>query len=218
MSKIPFVVEHNFGKYAALKKAFYLTALEKLEGDYLEFGVFTGSSFVMALRTRHALLSISDTPTSFYGFDSFSGFGKVTAEDEHPFYKDDTFKVSVDKVTANIKSRAKGAPVHIIPGFFEESLAQNPAGKLGIRKIRVCLIDCDLKVPARVCLDYIGPLLQEGAVLILDDYFSYRGRADLGVAGAFAEFQKANPQMEWRHLVNYGYGGAVFIVSKLGRA
>ena len=46
------MVEHNLGKYHALKKAFYLTALENLHEDYLEFGVFTGGSFVFATKAH----------------------------------------------------------------------------------------------------------------------------------------------------------------------
>ena len=34
-------VIHNIEKYYILKKVHYLAAIEELEGDYLEFGVFT---------------------------------------------------------------------------------------------------------------------------------------------------------------------------------
>jgi len=36
-------VVHNIGKYFARKKAFYL--LEEIDGDYYEFGAYTGSNF-----------------------------------------------------------------------------------------------------------------------------------------------------------------------------
>src|ERR1035438_4633356 len=97
-SKIPSMVEHNWQKYGALKKAFHLTAMEHLEGDYLEFGVFTGSSFVFAMRIHRQLKFVADLPTKFYGFDSFSGFGKVTEGDRHPLYLDSIFKVDEKKV------------------------------------------------------------------------------------------------------------------------
>ena len=41
---------HNLEKYYILKKVHYLSAIENVEGDYLEFGVFTGSSFCHAIR------------------------------------------------------------------------------------------------------------------------------------------------------------------------
>jgi hypothetical protein len=33
-----------------LNKIFYYAAVEGIEGDYLEFGVYTGSSFVCAMK------------------------------------------------------------------------------------------------------------------------------------------------------------------------
>ena len=50
MSYIPPIVEHNYAKYQAIKKALYQTALEHTKGNYLEFGVFTGSSFNFAMK------------------------------------------------------------------------------------------------------------------------------------------------------------------------
>jgi hypothetical protein len=35
---------HNLRKYHALKKVHYLAAIEGIEGDYLEFGVFRGGT------------------------------------------------------------------------------------------------------------------------------------------------------------------------------
>jgi O-methyltransferase len=101
-SRVPAMVEHNLGKYLALKKALYLTSLERLEGDYLEFGVFTGSSFVFTIKSNRQMRAISDTKTRFFGFDSFSGFGTVSATDQHPFYQDNTFSVDAQKVISII--------------------------------------------------------------------------------------------------------------------
>ena len=72
-SIIPPVVSHNLAKYEALKKAMYQTALEHTTGDYLEFGVFTGSSFNYAMQINRKLKYLGDMQTSFYGFDSFKG-------------------------------------------------------------------------------------------------------------------------------------------------
>src|SRR3989338_2861789 len=118
MTKIPAVVEHNVEKYWAIKKAFFITALEHLEGDYLEFGVFTGGSFVCALRAHRSLRFLGEIETKFYGFDSFSGFGKVSEDDKHPFYQNSTFSVNEEKVVKNIKKRAGDLPVQIVSGYF----------------------------------------------------------------------------------------------------
>lgn len=217
-SRVPAMVEHNLGKYLALKKALYLTSLERMEGDYLEFGVFTGSSFVFAVKANRQLRAISDTKTRFFGFDSFSGFGAVSSADEHPFYQDNTFSVDAQKVIGNIRRQTKEAEITIIPGFFEDTLTKKSACDYGINLARVIFIDCDLLGPALLALEFAQPLLQKGTVLLMDDFYSYRGDPELGVQGAFAEFNRRHPQYVWRRVYDYGFGGIAMIAGKAGDA
>jgi hypothetical protein len=215
VSKIPFVLEHNLGKYFALRKAFYLTALEELEGDYYEFGVFTGSSLVCAIRTYNGLKYLNDANTTFYGFDSFSGFGEVSKEDRHGFYQNNIFSVDEKKVMDFIRKRAKKNNYKIIKGYFEKTLKGKTCKSLSKNKIRIAFIDCDMKEPARLALDFIKPGLQEGTILIMDDFLSYKGSEEKGVAGAFFGFCKQNKSISFRKAFDYGYGGVGYIVSKI---
>jgi len=209
------MVQHNWEKYTALKKAFYLTALEQLEGDYLEFGVFTGSSFVSALRVNKKLKFLGKIQTKFFGFDSFIGFGQVAETDRHPFYLDNIFKVNEKKVINNILKHSQGQEVKIIPGYFEQTLQNKTASGLGVKKARIVFIDCDLKEPAALALNFVQPILQQGAILIMDDFFSYKGDAQKGVAGAYNEFCQKYPNISWRKLYDYGYGGVAYIISDI---
>ena len=43
IARINPAIVHNIEKYMAIKKVHYLSAIEDIEGDYIEFGVFTGS-------------------------------------------------------------------------------------------------------------------------------------------------------------------------------
>ena len=53
----------------------YITAHDKTFGSYLEFGVFTGSSFNFAMKINKRLDSLlEDSKCDFYGFDSFDGW------------------------------------------------------------------------------------------------------------------------------------------------
>lgn len=217
-TRTPPVFEHNVGKYLAIKKAFYLTALEQLGGDYLEFGVFTGSSFVMALRAHKQTQYLTDKKTSFWGFDSFAGFGDVDTKDKHPFYFDGMFSVDAQKVVKNITKHNKSENVKIIEGFFEEVLKNKSPHDLGIGKSRIVFIDCDLKKPAESVFQFIASSVQQGTILILDDYFSYRGDLNKGIAGAYEDFKKAYPSIAWRKLYDYGYGGSAFICCSCNQA
>lgn len=215
VAKIPVILQHNLAKYKLLKKAFYLTAMENLEGDYYEFGVFTGSSFVAAMRFHRSMSSLGKINTVFFGFDSFKGFGKVTRDDEHGFYQNDTFKINKKKVLRWIHKRAKGCPYRIIEGYFDKTLKNKTCKSLTKRKIRIAFIDCDMNEPANLSLEFIKPGLQEGTILILDDFFSYRGNEKLGVAGAFNQFCKRNRQFRFRKLDNYGLNGVAYILSEI---
>lgn len=212
---IPIVLEHNLAKYDAVKKSFYLTALENLEGDYLEFGVFTGSSFACAMRSYRKFKKISDVNTKFFGFDSFTGFGKVTDEDRHWFYLNDTFTINKKKVLRFIKKKAKKVQYKIIEGLFDQTLKKKTCKDLKVKKVRIAFIDCDMQVPAKLALDFIKPGLQEGTIIIMDDFFSYKGSKDKGVAGAFYKFCEENKNFEFRHIFDYGCGGVAFIINRI---
>ena len=66
-------LENTISKYSALKKAFFITAHDDTLGDYLEFGVFTGSSFNFAIKMNRKIDKIFNKKTDcqFVGFDSF---------------------------------------------------------------------------------------------------------------------------------------------------
>lgn len=213
VSRIPCVIEHNLQKYFAIKKAFYLTAMEQLEGDYLEFGTFTGSSFVFATQIHRQLQALSKKPTRFYAFDSFSGFGAKETADEHPFYRDDIFKVDEKRVIDNIKRNSGKCEIRIVKGFYADSIQGKRPSEFGVEKSRVVFIDCDLKGSAQTALEFVGPTLQQGTILVVDDFYSYKGSSTLGVCGALEEFNSKNSHIQWRKVCDYGYGGVVLICS-----
>lgn len=209
-------VMHNIEKYYTLKKVHYLSAIEDVEGDYLEFGVFTGSSFCHSLRCCHKLarLNARVLNTRFFGFDSFSGFGALAESDKHPFYTDENFVTSLTKVDRRIGRVARGITYRLVPGFFSESLGPGPS-HYGIEKSRIVFIDSDTYSSANEALTFCLPTVQEGTFLVLDDFYSYRGSEKRGVARAFAEFVEQG-RLKVRHVFTYGMGGAVYVVA--GRA
>lgn len=213
---LPPAASHNLSKYHALKKVHYLSAIEDMEGDYLEFGVFTGSSFCHSIRCFKHLrrLSSNIAITRFYGFDSFAGFGTLNKKDRHPFYVDQNFATSLEKVQRRVKKTAGDVPTRLIPGFFEESLKEG-AEAMGIKKARIIFIDSDTHTSAKTALAFCAPVIQTGTFIVLDDYFSYRGREDRGVQLAFKEFVERSGTKA-RRVFEYGMGGVVFVVSEAG--
>lgn len=112
-------LENSISKYTAIKKAFFITAHDETLGDYLEFGVFTGSSFNFALKinTKIDKLFNKKTNCSFFGFDSFEGFGEIKKTDLNPSFQSKFFLINKEKVFKNIKKNAKKEKYYLIEGY-----------------------------------------------------------------------------------------------------
>jgi len=208
-------VIHNIEKYYTLKKVHYLSAIENVQGDYLEFGVFTGSSFCHSIRCCRRMAGLNSTllSTRFFGFDSFSGFGKLEEDDKHPFYTDENFATSLAQVERRVGKVAGSIGYKLVPGFFSDSLKHGPA-HFGVAKSRIIFIDSDTYSSASEALTFCMQTIQEGTFIVLDDYFSYRGSEERGVARAFAEFTK-QMQIKVRRVFVYGMGGVVYVVARM---
>lgn len=158
---IPSFLVHNSSKYMAIKKIFTNLNIDRIEGDCVEFGIFTGSSFKHAIRTENKINK--HNKTKFFGLDSFEGF----PENDHPFFQDINFVTDYSKVK-KIENKFKNK-VFIIKGYFKESLKTNQELK-ELNKIKFAHIDCDLYISAVEPLDYLIPRLANGAYLMIDDF------------------------------------------------
>ena len=203
ISNISPFLENTISKYLAIKKALYITAHEQINGNYLEFGVFTGSSFNYAIKVNKKIEKIfGETNCEYIGFDSFKGFGEVKDEDIHPGFTDQFFSVNERKVINNINKIARGVNFRLIKGFYQNTIKNRTTEDLEIfNKSRVIMIDCDLK-----------PSLQEGSIILFDDFLDYKGSMEKGECGAFEDFKKKYPDILFRRAFDYGYRGRAFII------
>ena len=98
----------------------------------------------------------------------------------------------------------------MIDGFFESTLIAKPKSQYA----RIIFIDSDTYSSSILALNYIKPTIQVGTIIILDDYFSYKGMETRGVYGAFKNFSKKNDLIT-RSIFTYGMGGVVKIFVKV---
>ena len=215
-SRISPYLENTISKYLAIKKALYITAHDGTLGNYLEFGVFTGSSFNYAIKANKQIEKIfGNTNCEFIGFDSFKGFGNISAEDENPSFQNKTFYVNEEKVLKNIEKMAKGQKFRLIKGYYQDTIKNKTTKDLKIGNCRVAMIDCDLKESTNLALEFLKPSIQKGTIILFDDYLYYKGSIIKGECGAFMEFQKKNPQIKFRRSFDYGYCGRAFIAYQI---
>lgn len=186
-------------------------------GDYLEFGVFTGSSFNFAMKINKKMEKIfkRKIDTQFIGFDSFDGFGEIKPHDENPSFKNSFFKVNKKKIIRNIEKNSKKQNFKLIEGFYQQTLKNKYTNDYGINKSRIIMIDCDLKESTTLALNFAKPSLQEGTIIIFDDFNFYKGNRNKGEFGAFEDFKNQNPNIIFRRVFDYGYSGRAFIISSV---
>ena len=210
-------LENTLSKYTAIKKAMFMNYHDDTPGDYLEFGVFTGSSFNFAMKINLKMEKIfkKKIDTNFIGFDSFDGFGEIKPIDENPSFQNNLFKVDKKKVIRNIERNSKKQKFKLIEGFYQKTLKDKNTNDYDIKKSRIVMIDCDLKESTILALNFARPSFQEGTIIIFDDFNFYKGNSNKGEYGAFEEFKSKNPNIKFRKIFDYGYSGRAFIIANL---
>lgn len=184
----------------------------QIPGDYLEFGVYDGSGFARAYHylcaqwksyLSHARQYEHDWDESFFArmrffaFDSFEGLPGSTRRDTPVhFAKRGTYAASQENFVSNIQKKGVDiSKVVVIPGWFEVTLTEETKREYNLRQASVIFIDCDLYESTVSVLDFVTTLIQDGTVIIFDDFFRYKGHPDKGIRKAFKEWLARNPSI-----------------------
>lgn len=197
-------------------RIWHYLSINKIPGDYLEFGVFEGKSFKLSMRSAARFYAKgSGTAPRFFAFDSFSGLPEPDADKDHaPVVAKGYFSSGMKTFENNIRAAAQGWDTQIVPGFYETSLTPEVVTKHNLSKAAFVNIDCDIYPSTLQALRFVTPFLQNGTVLFFDDWFYSGGNMEMGEARACMEWLKENPDLT---LVDFGMGaigGKVFIVNR----
>lgn len=202
-----------------LSAAFDFAKASKLKGDYLEFGVFEGNTFVLAYHT--ARRNGAEKNMRFFAFDSFEGLPEINGADKgggEPF-KQGTYACNPEEFSRIIrKNGVDMGRVKLVPGWFDKVLSRHTREELGIRHAAIIWVDCDLYASTVPVLDFVTDFLQDGTILIFDDWFSFRGNPDMGEQRAFREWLARNPSIKASEFHRIpGWFGNSFIIHKKAR-
>ena len=189
------VIQHNLFKYRdfeeILDKVLLFTQFSKIDGDYLEFGVWEGASFCAS----YYLAEKYNLNMGFYAFDSFEGLPEIKGLDSSgKQFEKGMFDCDIEKFRKNLeKKKVDLNRVGIIKGWYNKILNQELKNRLKIKKAAVIYIDCDLYESAKDVLNFITDYIQDGTVLIFDDWFCFKGNPERGEQKAFSEWLDKNP-------------------------
>ncbi|MCG2718374.1 MAG: methyltransferase, partial [Nanoarchaeota archaeon] len=73
---------------------------------------------------------------------------------------------------------------------------------------------CDLYESTVLVLDFITEYIQDGTIIIFDDWFSFRGNPNRGEQKAFKEWLKKNPSIKTTEFYRFGWHGNSFITHR----
>jgi predicted O-methyltransferase YrrM len=186
-------------------------------GDYLEFGVHLGSS----LSCMYEVLQEAGLGNvRLYGFDSFDGLPMDADSDDTAAYglwEPGSMGIPIELTTANLTQKGVDLDrVTLVKGWFDDTLVQGAAERLGIRKASVIMVDSDLYSSAKTALAFCEPLIKDHAVLVFDEWCpDTLGADNAGEARAFDEFLAEHPGFSTTELEGYKPGESkVFLVSR----
>lgn len=200
----------------------------QVAGDYLEFGVYQGDSLA---KMYHSLLFQWETYKNhaaqfnhkydssywqdirFIAFDSFAGLPATQSKDtpEH-FSRAGIYSMPLERFWKNIKDKGvEASKVITVPGWFDDTLATDVAKKHEIYKASIVFVDCDLYESAVPIFRFISDLIQDGTVIIIDDFFRYKGHPKKGIRRAFSEWLEKSPHIAVSELTRCWANRVVFV-------
>jgi O-methyltransferase len=194
-----------------LDMAFAFVRWGRLTGDYLEFGVYDGWSMTAAyhLAEKHGLSHMR-----FLGFDSFEGLPAMIDIDKFPFQQFDRGELRCDQATVERNLRRNGVDmsrVSLTKGWYSDTLNAPTRERLALTQAAVVWIDCDLYSSTVQVLNFVAPVLQEGTVLVMDDWFLFRAHPERGERRAFTEWLERHSDLQVTPFVKPGWHEASFI-------
>jgi len=183
-------------------------------GDYLEFGVYNGSTLAIV----HDLLERRGrTSSRLFGFDSFEGLPSEADVDDNNIWMPGQYRCPEDFARDFLTKRGVDwERVALIKGWFSETCKPSTRARHQMKKAGIIMVDSDLYSSAIEALNFCEPLIGQHALIIFDEYYP-GGRTDrfLGEEKAFAEFLEERPDMTATQLdESYSFGSRMFLLER----
>ncbi len=194
-----------------------------ITGEVLEFGVLAGYTARIICETMRDLLVFKQ----LHLFDSFEGLPEYTSATDAQSYEIAGRNVWPDRMRfpdAFVQELGVPIDVHVFTslcevisperifiyrGFFEETLKKPLPVKAALIHI-----DCDLYQSTKEVFErlYEMNVLQDGCLVLFDDYNCFKASPYAGERLAFREFLDGQGRFETTPFFTYGFNGAAFFL------
>jgi len=210
----------------ALYKAWGHIISNNIEGAYYEFGVYKGDCLSESLRIYNDyynwILSQKNSDEEwrkkiqwyvdhqFYAFDTYEGMPKN--DEGHHAFQEGSFVGTLDEVKKRINSLKHSKRVSYLKGEFSKVHREQPQEIENLDKVAIANIDCDLYQSTKDALEIIKDKLQQGTVLLMDDWDHFCADNSKGQRKALKEFLEKNNHIYLEDYIIYSFVGKAFIV------
>ena len=212
----------------AIRRCLEFTAISGVIGDVLEFGVLAGwSSRIFAETMRDCMIM-----GNLHLYDSFAGLPEYDSVIDRDSYEIAGRNIWSDKmkfpdefiatlggdleqhIKAKLSMILRPERIQTHQGFYSESLKQPIESKAALVHI-----DCDLYQSTVEVLDalYRDNVLQDGCVMMFDDWNCNKANPDFGERRAFREFLEKQTRYTASQFFTYGFNGAAFILHEVAK-
>ena len=162
-----------------------------INGYYFEFGCHGARTMRMAWDIFHTLYD-----WTYVAFDSFEGLPEIQAIDRMPIWKQGDLKTTEEAfIKTVVKHGMARQKLLTVKGFYHASLTEELKQKLLPTQAAVIYIDCDLYESTVPILAFVKDFLQQGTVIVFDDWFCFYGNPARGERRALREFLACHPDL-----------------------
>jgi O-methyltransferase len=182
-----------------------------LAGDYLEFGVFNGTS----LACMHSVVEeLGLEGVRLFGFDSFEGLPETAGLESDGLWSAGQFQLDYEYTRKWLtRQGVDWTRVFLVKGWFKDTLTRELVDNYKLNRAIVIMIDSDLYSSAQEALSFCAPLIADRAAIFFDDWFPLADR-HMGERKAFDEFMAANPELSAEDRGSYDETSKVFYVTR----
>ena len=211
----------------ALHRAWGHIFSNHLYGDYVEFGVYHGDSFLKSIneykkfknwledqkksselwRREVANKSELNNDVYFHGLDTFDGMPENV--EENFIYSKGTYKSNFENVDKIISKDFNNYKLY--RGLFSENKNQLKKS-LQNKKVVIANFDCDIYQSTVDALDIVSDHFTLGSILMFDDYHCFNSDNTKGQRKAFFEF-KQRTNYTFESFFSYHFSGKCFLIT-----
>jgi O-methyltransferase len=201
------------GSVAAIEGSLAELLSAQVIGDYFEFGLYRGYSFWSAQR---AAKGIGHSSMRFFGFDSFEGLPEVEGNDRKAgIFVSGDYRCSRPELERLLSEHGFDWDCAVlVDGFFDQSLTPEIKQRHAMSSAALVMIDCDLYQSTVPVLRFIADLIQEGTILLFDDWYCFAEADDRGEPRAFREFLAGHPDWTADRRQRFSRYGQAFVMRR----